>query len=150
MAHLELALSEVLTLADDVPPCPRGLGDWGSTVRDAEEPCLLIDARTTVSAISASGCAVLGFGSPAEIIGRPLLAGGLRLLDFTASRCDLTEQEVDKIPPLLALSSGRLARGLLRVCRGNGADRDRTLDAISTPVLRRGEVAGSLTFLAEV
>ena len=150
MAHLELALSDVLTFSDAVPPCPRGLGDWGSTVRDAEEPCLLIDSRTNVSAISASGCAALGLGSPAQVVGRPLLAGGLRLLDFTASRCDLTEQEIDKIPPLLALSSGRLARGLLRVCRGHGADRDRTLDAVSTPVLLHGEVAGSLTFLAEV
>ena len=56
----------------------------------------------------------------------------LRPLDFSAAGIALDEGEVSKIPPLLALASGRLARGLLRVqCRDDAC----TLDAIATPLL---------------
>jgi len=116
VAHVELSLSEVFVPAAGTPtePGSGSFHQWCVTVEGAAEPCLLIDGRTRVVAVSASGCALLGLGTPAEVIGLPLLRGGLRLLDFTAARLELTEQEVDKIPPLLALSSGRLARGLLR------------------------------------
>ncbi|MEU0547222.1 hypothetical protein [Micromonospora sp. NPDC005979] len=152
MAHVELSLSEVFV------PSARAstesefdnVGQWSSTVGRADEPCLLIDADTRVMAISTAGCALLCLGEPAGLIGRPLLDGGLRLLDFTANRGELTEAEIDKIPPLLALSSGRLARGLLRVQAASGGGPDATVDAISTPVLSDGVVAGSLTFFSEV
>ena len=94
--------------------------------------------------------AALSGRAGAALIGRPLLDGGLRLLDFTANRGELTEAEADKIPPLLALSSGRLARGLLRVQAASADNSDATVDAISTPVLTDGTVAGSLTFFSEV
>ncbi|MBM0226668.1 MULTISPECIES: PAS domain-containing protein [Micromonospora] len=152
MAHVELSLSEVFAPAAGTPTGQESdnFGQWSSTVSHAAEPCLLIDADTTVVAISASGCELLCLGAPDDVIGRPLLEGGLRLVDFTANRSELTEQETDKIPPLLALHSGRLARGLLRV-QGPGADAPgTTVDAISTPVLTDDSVAGSLTFFSEV
>ncbi|MET8280440.1 hypothetical protein [Micromonospora sp. NPDC005174] len=152
MAHVELSLSEVLV------PSARAsteleldnVGQWSSTVGRADEPCLLIDADTRVVAISTAGCQLLCLGEPAGLIGRPLLDGGLHLLDFTANRGELTEAEIDKIPPLLALSSGRLARGLLRVQAASVGCPDATVDAISTPLLTDGAVAGSLTFFSEV
>ena len=152
MAHVELSLSEVFPPAAETPTEPESdnVGQWLSTVSHAAEPCLLIDAETTVVAISSSGCELLCLGAPEDVIGYPLLEGGLRLVDFTANKSELTEQETDKIPPLLALHSGRLARGLLRV-QGPGEDGPGiTVDAISTPVLTDGTVAGSLTFFSEV
>ena len=152
MAHVELSLSEVF-----VPPAGTpteqgsdNVGRWSATVARADEPCLLIDAETRVVAVSASGCELLSLGAPQDVIGRPLLDGGLRLLDFTANRGELTEPEIDKIPRLLALSSGRLARGLLRIEGTSPEVPDATVDAISTPLLCDGTVAGSLTFFSEV
>ncbi|SCE71128.1 hypothetical protein GA0074695_0494 [Micromonospora viridifaciens] len=151
MAHVELSLSEVFVPAPGTPTeqeCDN-VGQWSGAVSRAAEPCLLIDADTTVVAISSSGCELLCLGAPEDVVGRPLLEGGLRLVDFTAVPNELTEQDTDKIPPLLALHSERLARGLLRV-QGPDADGGTTVDAISTPVLTDGEVAGSLTFFARV
>ncbi|MFG3422267.1 hypothetical protein [Micromonospora sp. NPDC048063] len=152
MAHVELSLSEVFAPAAGTSTGlgSDNFGQWSSTVSHADEPCLLIDAETRVIAVSASGCELLCLGTPEDVIGLPLLDGGLRLLDFTANRGELTEPEIDKIPPLLALSSGRLARGLLRVQAASADRPDSTVDAISTPVLTDGSVAGSLTFFSEV
>ncbi|MEU7931973.1 hypothetical protein [Micromonospora echinofusca] len=152
MAHVELSLSDVFVPAAGTSTEQEfdNLGRWSSTVSSAAEPCLLIDAGTRVVAVSDAGCELLRLGDPEDVTGLPLLDGGLRLLDFTANRCELTEPEIDKIPPLLALTSGRLARGLLRV-QGASADApDSTVDAISTPVFTRGTVAGSLTFFSPV
>ncbi len=151
MAHVELSLSEVFPSAagSSAGQESDNFGQWSGTVSRAAEPCLLIDGDTTVVAISASGCELLCLGAPEDVVGQPLLEGGLRLVDFTAQPSELTEQESDKIPPLLALHSGRLARGLLRV-QGPGDDAGTTVDAIATPVLTEGEVAGSLTFFSRV
>ncbi|WBB78391.1 hypothetical protein O7606_19470 [Micromonospora sp. WMMD882] len=152
MAHVELSLSDVFAPAAESSTAPEfdGFEQWSTTVSRALEPCLLIDLETKVVAVSAAGCELLCLGAPDELVGLPLLDGGLRLLDFTANRGELTEQEVDKIPPLLALSSGRLARGLLRV-QAAADTPDATVDAISTPVLAAdGVVTGSLTFFSEV
>lgn len=152
MAHVELSLSEVFVPTAGTPTeqGSDNFDQWSLVVSAADEPCLLIDADARVVAISASGCELLGLGDPRDVIGRPLFDGGLRLLDFTANRGELTEPEIDKIPPLLALSSGRLARGLLRVQGVSPDASDATVDAISTPVLTDGAVAGSLTFFSEV
>ncbi|MFE9689743.1 hypothetical protein [Micromonospora sp. NPDC005806] len=151
MAHVELSLSEVFAPAAGTSTEQESdnVGQWSATVSRAAEPCLLIDADTTVVAISLSGCDLLCLGAPEDVIGRPLLEGGLRLVDFTARPSELTEQDTDKIPPLLALHSKQLARGLLRV-KGPGDDAGTTVDAISTPVLTDGGVAGSLTFFSKV
>lgn len=152
MAHVELSLSDVFapTAQASTERESDNFEQWSTTVSRALEPCLLIDLETKVAAVSASGCQLLCLGAPDDLIGLPLLQGGLRLLDFTANRGELTEQEVDKIPPLLAISSGRLARGLLRVQATAADTSDATVDAISTPVLANGVVAGSLTFFSEV
>ncbi|MEE6258369.1 hypothetical protein [Plantactinospora sonchi] len=159
MAHVELSISEAFapsaTSAPGQHPAgfaePEGDGfdQWGDTVSVAAEPCLLIAKDTTVAAVSSACCQLLGFGSPRAVFGRPLL-GTLRLLDFTAARGELTEQDVERIPPLLAVSSERLARGLLRVERAGADGADATVDAIATPILAHGEVVGSLTFFSEV
>ncbi|RKN46263.1 hypothetical protein [Micromonospora endolithica] len=152
MAHVELSLSEVFVPAAGTSAELESdnFRQWSTTVSHADEPCLLIDAETKVVAVSASGCELLCLGAPEDVIGFPLLDGGLRLVDFTANPRELTEAEIDKIPPLLALSSGHLARGLLRVQGASSDDHDATVDAISTPVLTDGTVAGSLTFFSEV
>ncbi|NBE82255.1 PAS domain-containing protein [Micromonospora rubida] len=152
MAHVELSISEVFVPAARTPPEQESdnFGQWSATVSHAAEPCLLIDADTRVVAISSAGCELLCLCCPEDVIGLPLLDGCLRLLDFTANRGELTEQDTDKIPPLLALHSKRLARGLLRVQASTAGRSDATVDAISTPVLTHGEVAGSLTFFSEI
>lgn len=153
MAHVELSLTEAYV--PQAGGTSTGFGsdsfaNWTASVSQAAEPCLLIDLRTTITAISDSCCTLLGLSAPEEVVGHPLLDGELRLLDFTAARGELNEQDVDKIPPLLALSSGRLTRGLLRVQAGTGPTTDATVDAISTPLLVAGAVAGSLTFFARI
>ena len=153
MAHVELSLTEAFVpQATDTSTGYESdsFTHWSATVSRAAEPCLLIDLRMTIGAISVSCCDLLGLSAPAEVVGQPLLGGELRLVDFTAARGELTEQEVDKIPPLLALSSGRLARGLLRVQSDTAGTTDATVDAIATPLLIAGAVAGSLTFFSPV
>lgn len=164
MAHVELSISEAFppsatsslghgsTGFDDAegPEDLNGFARWSGTVSTAVEPCLLIDRDTIIAAVSSSCCRLLGLGTPLDALGQPLLDSQLRLLDFTAARGELTEQDVEKIPPLLALHSGRLARGLLRVRCPDPEGSDATVDAIATPVLTGDAVAGSLTFFSEV
>jgi hypothetical protein len=155
VAHVELSLSESFAPQADETPAPvpaeppiGGLACWVRTVANARECCLVIDADATIVAASVACHDLLSLGAPGGAIGRFLLDGALRLVDFTAARDELTEMDVEKIPPLLALHSGRLARGLMRV--SDGADVDVTVDAITTPLLEDGKVVGSLTFFAPV
>ena len=60
--------------------------------------------------------------------------GALRLIDFTADGRELDETDAEKIPPLLAIRSERLARGLMRVVPEPG-EPPVTVDAITTPLL---------------
>lgn len=79
--------------------------------------------------------------------GLSLFAGVLRLLDFSAAGAELGDGELEKIPPVLACSSERMARGLMRVqSRGEVV----TLDAIATPLFDDEKVVGSLTFLMPI
>ncbi len=151
MAHVELSLSGAFvpqartpSEAEFVPSLER----WTATAAAATEPCLIIDTSTAVVALSVSCGELLGLGKPPEVIGKPLGAM-LRLIDFTAGAADLEESDADKIPPLLALRSERLARGLLRVVPGPG-ETPLTVDAIATPLLDGERVAGSLTFFSAV
>jgi PAS domain-containing protein len=149
VAHVELSLTESF-----IPQVPQeeaaGAGSlqrWSAVVRKAAEPSLVIDARETIIGVSASCCELIGLGDPAAAVGRSLL-DEVRLIDFTANQGELSEPEMANIPPLLAITSGRLARGLLRVlCLGQLPS---TVDAISTPLRDGDDVVGSLTFFAEV
>ncbi|MDQ7911049.1 PAS domain-containing protein [Phytohabitans sp. ZYX-F-186] len=152
MAHVELSISEAFVPEARPTMQPELLGSldlWTPTVAAAGEPCMLIDAEMAIVAISESACQLLGLGSPIDAVGESLLEGVLRLVDFTQARTELPDIEIEKIPPLLAISSGRLARGLLRVQSG-GEGEAATVDAIATPLHDEGEVSGSLTFFCEV
>ncbi|WP_433299373.1 hypothetical protein ACQP2F_46005 [Actinoplanes sp. CA-030573] len=151
MAHVELSLSGAFVPqartpaeAEFVPSVDR----WTSTVAAAAEPCLVIDTSTTILAVSVACCELFGLGKPVEVTGRSL-GEAMRLIDFTASAAELDGSDVEKIPPLLAIRSERLARGLLRVVPGPG-EPPLTVDAITTPLLEGDRVAGSLTFFSPV
>ncbi|GIE96520.1 hypothetical protein [Paractinoplanes rishiriensis] len=151
MAHVELSLSGAFVPqartpaeAEFVPSVDR----WTSTVAAAAEPCLVIDGSSVILAVSVSCSELFGLGKPIEAIGKTLV-DAIRLIDFTATAGELDDSDVDKIPPLLAIRSERLARGLLRVVPSPG-EGPLTVDAIATPLLDGTRVAGSLTFFSPV
>jgi hypothetical protein len=152
VAHVELSLSGAFVPQARTPAEAEfvaGIDRWTSTVATAVEPCLVIDVATTILAVSPSCTELLGLGEPADAVARPLLGGVLRLIDFTAGGGELDEPEVERIPPLLAIRSGRLARGLMRV-QTDAGDAHLTVDAIATPLQDAGEVVASLTFFSAV
>ncbi|GAA0724399.1 hypothetical protein Drose_37705 [Dactylosporangium roseum] len=140
MPHVELSISDPRSSRTAESTLDR----WGDTVADAAEPSLVIDDQSLVVAVSASLEDLLGLTEPA--VDRPLLDGVLQLLDF-ADGGALDAAEVAKTPPLLALKSGRLARGLVRVRCAAGP---RTFDAIAAPLIQDDQVVGSLTFFSAV
>jgi hypothetical protein len=142
--HVELSVSES-AFARPRQTFDSSLAKWAMAAADAEEHCLVIDHGALIVAISASFEALLGLTVTA--IGRPMVGSVMTLLDF-GDGLELGDAEIGKTPPLLALSSGRLARGLMRV-RGAG-DTCCTLDAISTPLIEQSAITGSLTFFSEV
>jgi len=137
---------------DPVPTRPTlravdRLVGWADVVTTADEPCLMLDAEGVVTAVSPSCLVLLGVGAAAGLVGRGLLDDVVELVDFTASRGRLLDSELDRIPPLLALRSGGLARGLMRV---QVVDSVRTIDAVSTPLRAGSTLLGSLTFFTRV
>jgi hypothetical protein len=141
--HVELSVSGP-RLARPAHPAGSPLATWASAVADSEQSCLVIDGHEVVVAISPPFEALLGLTqSP---VGRPLLDEVLKLLDF-GDGLMLDDNEIYKSPPLLALKSSQLARGLMRVKCANGSC---TLDAVATPLIERGETTGSLTFFIVV
>lgn len=125
------------------------LARWASVVADAPEPCLVLDTQAVIVAASASCAELIGLSRQGEARGRKLREAVLPLVDFTADPAELDESEAHMIPPLLAISSGRMARGLIRVaCPDSGYVG--TLDAITTPLTDGTEVVGSLTFFASI
>ena len=119
MAHVELSISDP-HLARSPDPTESSLDRWAATVADAAEPSLVIDDKAVIVAVSASFEDLLGLTESA--IDRPLVDGVLQLLDFGDGGA-LDASEINKTPPLLALSSGRLARGLVRVRSASGRAR---------------------------
>lgn len=144
MPHVELSLSEAYEPKAH-EPVESSLDRWSFAVTHADEACLLINSDMAVVALSEACQEMLCLDD--DLVGRRLLDGVLRLLDFGDGGA-LTEVEVGKIPPLLALSSGQLARGLVRVVCADGATP--TLDAIATPLLDGSMIAGSLTFFSQI
>jgi hypothetical protein len=163
--HVELSLIEDpsrlrANVSPEVPkarapqePSPFGhassLDRWASVVTGAAEPSLVLDAGSTIIAASASCAEMIGLGDPEIARGRRLRDAGVRLVDFTNSLDELDPTETGKIPPLLAISSRRLARGLMRVaCPETKAAC--TMDAIATPLWDGAAVVGSLTFFSRI
>ena len=128
------------------PRFDSSLALWGHTARQAQEPCLVLDVNANVVAAS-PGCGEMFTLTASDAVGRRL-TDVLRLLDFNAVAGKLPEWEVDKVPPLLAISTAVLARGLLRVRKADGSAV--TVDAISVPLRDGPRVVGSLTFFAPV
>jgi len=152
VAHVELSLSGAFVPQARTPTEDEfvtSIERWTTTVATAAEPCLIIDGASTILAVSPSCSELLGLGKPADAVGQPLLGGVLRLIDFTAGGGELDEPEIEKIPPLLAIRSGRLARGLMRV-QTDAGDAHLTVDAIATPLLDAEQVVASLTFFSAV
>ena len=154
VAHVALSLSGAFVpqaRTPDESEFVSSVDRWAATVWQALEPCLVIDVAFSIVAVSPSASELLGLGNGMDAVGQPLLGGegSLRLIDFTAGGGDLTEQEIEKIPPLLALTSERLARGLMRV-QPSGEDSHLTVDAIATPLLESDRVAASLTFFSAI
>ena len=153
VAHVELSLSGAFVPQARTPAEAEfvaNLERWAATVTAAAEPCLIVDTETTILAVSPSCGELLGLGKPAEAIGQPLLDSGvLRLIDFTAGGGELARPEIEKIPPVLAIRSGRLARGLMRV-QADPTYSALTIDAIATPLTEAEQVVASLTFFSAV
>jgi hypothetical protein len=141
--HVELSLSELHS--GRRAPTKSSLDRWVAAVSGAAESGLIIDADAVIVALSGACQEMLGLDETA--VGHGLLDGALQLLDFSIAGATLDQGEVGKIPPLLALSSGRLARGLVRVRCAQGAC---TLDAIAAPLHQGDTVVGSLTFFGQV
>lgn len=125
------------------------LDRWAAVVTGAAEPCLVLDAETVIVAGSASCAEMIGLGDPDAARGRRLRDAGVHLVDFTGSLDELEPAEADKIPPILAISSRRLARGLMRVACPISKTAC-TMDAIATPLWDGATVVGSLTFFSEI
>lgn len=143
MTHIELSLSPL-----EHAPSADPLAAWIITVAAAEESCLVIDRHGIVAATSPSFPSLLH--QDHDLVGRHLSDPDvLPLIDFTAAGNELGAAERDQIPPLLALTSGRPARGLMRL-RGPAGSGPRTLDAIATALHHRGLIIGSLSFFATV
>jgi hypothetical protein len=122
---------------------------WASVVIGAAEPSLVLGADGVIVATSASCAEMIGLGDPAVARGRRLRDAGVHLVDFTSSLDELDPAEADKIPPLLAISSRRLARGLMRVACPITKTAC-TMDAIATPLWDGATVVGSLTFFSQI
>ncbi len=154
MAHLEMSLTEPFAipaseLADDGSEdlIASTVDHWADAVDHATEPCIVIDAKAVVAAASPAACRLLGFADPSAAVGACLHDGVLPLIDFAATANPLPDTELAKIPPVQALLSERLARGLLRVRLGGDVV---TIDAVATPLLEGGHAVGSLTFFCTV
>jgi hypothetical protein len=154
VTHVELSLSQPNLGGPGRPgrpgePARDPLGSWAGAVASAWEPCVLLNAEGVVVAAS-PGCSPLFRIPPADAVGRRLVGGVLHLLDFnfTSVPADLADREVEKIPPLLALSTGGLARGLLRVAFEDGTIF--TVDAITSAIHLEESIVGSLTFFSPI
>lgn len=153
MAHIELSLVPADAAPDALQPAlhvvgpARHLDAWLEAVSDAEEPCLLLDAGGVMLGVSKACVALLGAEDPDALLGRGLLEDVIDLVDFTAAQERLQDAQLERLPPLLALASGALARGLLRIRAGGTV---RTLDAVSTPLRAHGQMVGSLTFFHRI
>lgn len=146
MRYLVAPLRE---LQPSEPVGSRGpLAAWAAAVRSASEPCVLLDTEAAVAAASAAFAELVGVPL-AQLAGVRLFDTVLVVLDFNGG-LPVPVEEVSRVPPLLALSAGALARSLLRVRRPDGTCL--TLDAVSSPLhaASASVVQGSVTFLHRI
>lgn len=147
VAHVELSWTEAAIAPKRSAPTWAALDRWSAAVDGASEPCLVIDSYANIVAASASASELLGFASARAALGACLYDHALPLSDFTSEGAELSNDDIQRIPPIQALTSGLLARGVLRV---RTAREIVTMDAVSTPVLDGDVIVGSLTFFCVV
>lgn len=148
MPHVELSLTGDRRRPRTPDPV-RSLDRWAAATVDASEPCLVLRADAVIIALSGTAAELFGFGNPNLASGRQLQDAVAHLMDFNDSPGQLDRSEADKIPPLLAISSGRLARGLIRIaCPDSGTIN--TMDAVASPLWEAGTVVGSITFFSRI
>lgn len=141
MAHMELSLS---SLPETSTSTDAGLSLWSAAVRGSADACMLLDTEAKVRATSTNCRELLGLADDIDSTDITLLESGIELLDFTASAGRLPYGEAHRMPPMQALTTGSLSRGLLRVYVG---ELPRTVDAVATPLHSTQTLIGSLTFL---
>ncbi|GAC1445791.1 MAG: hypothetical protein NVSMB55_28590 [Mycobacteriales bacterium] len=117
------------------------LSGWSPAVQTASEACLLLDREARVVAASPAACVVLGADS-ASAVGAPL-AELVTAVDFTSGAAPDPEPH-RAVPPLRALATGGLARGLLRLRTGAQLA---TYDVVAVPLTDR---SGVLAFFVTV
>lgn len=136
---------------DDVdctgPAGPRGdVKGWAEAAASSADLVLVLDATGRVLTLSAAAAELIGVVGPDEVVGRHLL-DVLDLVDFNPTPGDAS-MYADRIPPLLAIASNALSRGLLRVRTG---EHTVTVDAVAAPVHDgSGALVGAVAFLARL
>jgi hypothetical protein len=118
------------------------VGEWARRITEAQETCLLLDDRGRVVALS-TGCALALNLDPVLALGRPLREL-VCLVDFSATGVPVEDPEI-QLPPLKALRSQAMARGLVRLRLGPSVLT--TYDVVGVPLA--GGV-GALGFFSEV
>jgi PAS domain-containing protein len=138
---------------DETPPTPLRrtldldahgtgpIGVWHAAVQSSDEACLLLDRDARVVAASVSVGAVLGT-TAASAVGAKFV-DLVTAVDFTSGA--LPDQELERsMPPLRALATGGLARGLLRLRSSAGLV---TYDVVAVPLAGQ---SGVLAFFLAV
>lgn len=126
-----------------LPPASP-LARWGGAVAGAEDGCVVLDRGGWIVSISLRAAALLG-ADRRQLLGKHLLEV-VPFVDFDSGGSD--PAYAPRVPPLLALSAGTLARGIVRVQTQTGR---RTLDIVAAPLLGTdGLIAGSLSFLSPI
>jgi hypothetical protein len=119
-----------------------GVAAWAQRVMEAQETALLLNARGHVVAMSTGAALALNLDVMA-CLGRPLLELVV-VVDFSATGVPVEDADV-QLPPLKALRSHTMARGLVRLRLGGGVLV--TYDCVGVP-LAGGD--GALAFFAAV
>ena len=139
---LYLPLHQLHPRQSDDDVLSGGIAAWADRVSEAQETALLLNERGRVVAISTGAALALNL-DVSTCIGKPLL-DLVVVVDFSATGVPVDDPDV-QLPPLKALRSLTMARGLVRLRLGRGVLT--TYDCVGVPLA--GGV-GALAFFAEV
>jgi PAS domain-containing protein len=117
------------------------IGVWHAAVQSSAEACLLLDSEARVVAASFAVGAVLGTTASSAVGAK--FVDLVTAVDFTSGAAPDSELE-RAMPPLRALATGGLARGLLRLRSASGLI---TYDVVAVPLAGS---AGVLAFFLAV
>ncbi len=119
-----------------------GIAAWAERVTEAQETAVLLNERGRVVAVSTGAALALNL-DPTTCLGKPLLELVV-LVDFSETGVPVDDADV-QLPPLKALRSHTMARGLIRLRLPGGVLV--TYDCVGVPL---GGETGALAFFAEV